>query len=180
MCCFLASGLENRRHLDALNNICFNLPPYWKMGGSVLEKNPHPLSGSFYSACAHWLWRVGVVALPVLWGAFWSHRCSPLLLFTSATLPSFGSHLAELPQSQGGRKARQCLASTILGLWMVLELCNLDCLGNSVLTRAGFLEQEVVLSWIGFEGFFPLALHQLIFLACWWALVYKVLCLALT
>lgn len=41
----------------------------------------------------------GDVALLGLWGMFWNYRCSPLLLFALAMLPSFGSHLAELPQA---------------------------------------------------------------------------------
>lgn len=65
----------------------------------------HPPSGSFCSVYAHCSPRARSCALLGLWGASWNHRCSPLLLFTPAMLLSFGSHLAELPQAQGGRKA---------------------------------------------------------------------------
>lgn len=93
----IGSGLENRGYLDALDNISFNLPEKWaalfwqKPLTLLVEASALPMPTGHPGP--------GAAALLGLWGMFWNHRCSPLLLFASATLPSFGSPVAELPQA---------------------------------------------------------------------------------
>lgn len=97
MCCILASGLENRGYLDALDNISFNLPEKWaalfwqKPLTLLVEASALPMPTGHPGP--------GAAALLGLWGMFWNHRCSLLLLFALAMLPSFGSPVAELPQA---------------------------------------------------------------------------------
>lgn len=95
ICCILASGLENRGDLDTLNNICFHLKTILKSGQLHFGKKKYPPA----LLCAHWLPGARTGSLPWLMEAHRNHRCLLLLLFTSAMLPSFGSHLAELPQA---------------------------------------------------------------------------------
>lgn len=99
ICCILASGLENRGYLDTLNNICFHLKTILKSGQLCFGKKKIPSRTHHIRFCALWLPGARTSSLPWLMEAHRNHKCLLLLLFTSAMLPSFGSHLAELPQA---------------------------------------------------------------------------------
>lgn len=161
LCSILASGLENRGYLDALDNICFNcIPPekwaalFWQNPLTLLVQDsalPLPTGPPGPGATAPF----------GLWEVFWNHRCSPLLLFALSVLSSFGLYLAV--STSTGRKKSQ-LVSGPVPLWGSKWFWSCS-LGFALVTVCRHVlvsrsRKEVVLSQIGFEVF-RLLLHQL-------------------